>query len=341
MERKRLIEHAVGGTNKNRLEKLNKLEQIYKWVDDIHEEHELEKSAELIQQIKTLDKGIEQIVKKYGGQHLVARLEKIHIIPKEYVSDYTDGEAAGGSTNSVSGETIVEENSSRERMLRIVAHELLHLNSFKSVTVKDYARLRRSGLTSYATDFDSDISDIQRYFKDFEEAVVEECSKEAFNLVANEMGFSEQISAADEMRSILTDYMLQIGTPKEIIEEQAREIVSVEHAVAYLKHAKAGVNGDTSLGASVLQQFEKARESGDLIEAARPLERNKLREVIQKTVEKSGGEFSEQQVFQLFAEAHFSGRYLPLARLIERIHGKGAFRELATSDVYTEQKETP
>ena len=38
----------------------------------------------------------------------------------------------------------------------------------------------------------------------------------------------------------------------------------------------------------------------------------------------------QEELFDEFARAHFTGNYLPLARIIEDTFGKGAFREIAT-----------
>jgi hypothetical protein len=44
----------------------------------------------------------------------------------------------------------------------------------------------------------------------------------------------------------------------------------------------------------------------------------------------SGGKFKNRdEVFDEFAKANFSGNYLPLARTVEGVLGKGSFRRLA------------
>lgn len=53
-------------------------------------------------------------------------------------------------------------------------------------------------------------------------------------------------------------------------------------------------------------------------------------ELLDKLVEGSGGKFKNRdEVFDEFAKANFSGNYLPLARMVEGIFGKGSFRRLA------------
>lgn len=57
---------------------------------------------------------------------------------------------------------------------------------------------------------------------------------------------------------------------------------------------------------------------------------NALRVTCQDLYERNRERFvSPQEVFRVFAEAYFSGKLLPLARLIEKTYGKGAFRFIA------------
>lgn len=57
---------------------------------------------------------------------------------------------------------------------------------------------------------------------------------------------------------------------------------------------------------------------------------NKLRATCQELYERNPERFtSAREVFQVFAEAYFSGKLLTLARLVEKNYGKGAFRFLA------------
>jgi len=61
-----------------------------------------------------------------------------------------------------------------------------------------------------------------------------------------------------------------------------------------------------------------------------PKERKRLRSLIDKIYNKNKDDFVDQEaVFKVFTKAYFTGRILPLARLIEKTLGKGAFNKLA------------
>jgi hypothetical protein len=52
-------------------------------------------------------------------------------------------------------------------------------------------------------------------------------------------------------------------------------------------------------------------------------------DIINKIQQKFPEQFSTQeQVFDVFASAYFSGRLLPVARLIEKTFGSGSFRKI-------------
>ena len=59
-------------------------------------------------------------------------------------------------------------------------------------------------------------------------------------------------------------------------------------------------------------------------------ERSKLYVLLDNMVEKSNGEYKNRsEIFAEFAKANFIGNYLPLARIVEKILGKGEFRKIA------------
>ena len=76
--------------------------------------------------------------------------------------------------------------------------------------------------------------------------------------------------------------------------------------------------------------FGALYEKGEVETVERYKERKKLYKLLDKLVINSGGKFkSRDEVFDEFAKANFSGNYLPLARTVEGILGKGSFRKLA------------
>ena len=59
-------------------------------------------------------------------------------------------------------------------------------------------------------------------------------------------------------------------------------------------------------------------------------ERDTFNKVLDEIITNSKGKLNNREkLFDEFARAHFSGNYLPLARVIEDALGKGAFRKIA------------
>jgi ribosome-associated toxin RatA of RatAB toxin-antitoxin module len=77
--------------------------------------------------------------------------------------------------------------------------------------------------------------------------------------------------------------------------------------------------------------FDTLNKKGDEVEfLERYDERIKMYELMDNLIAKSGGRLKNRdEVFGEFAKAHFSGNYLPLARMVENTLSKGSFRELA------------
>lgn len=58
-------------------------------------------------------------------------------------------------------------------------------------------------------------------------------------------------------------------------------------------------------------------------------ERAKLNKIVKDIFEKNSDKFeSQEEVFDEFARAYFTGKLLPIARLIEKTYGKGSFRKV-------------
>ncbi|MEK7168067.1 MAG: hypothetical protein AAB791_03650, partial [Patescibacteria group bacterium] len=56
----------------------------------------------------------------------------------------------------------------------------------------------------------------------------------------------------------------------------------------------------------------------------------KMYELLDRLVAGSDGKFKHRdEVFDEFARANFSGNYLPLARIVENILGRGMFKKMA------------
>lgn len=76
--------------------------------------------------------------------------------------------------------------------------------------------------------------------------------------------------------------------------------------------------------------FDAMNEKGDVTTLERRTEREKLYTLLDKIVGSSGGKYNNRdEVFDVLAKANFSGNYMPAARMIEGILGKGSFRKIA------------
>lgn len=170
-------------------------------------------------------------------------------------------------------------------------HEILHTQSFQSVSVfRSGPVMRRTGLSLYSPRQKRD------YFRYFTEAITEELvirfDRKYFPIIP---GLSVLVTERDEFRGQVT--------------HEAEEIASYR---TYRSRC--------CLWRTDVQHYHYRQERGFLWETIGRI-CGALREC--------GERRDSEEVFRMFVCAAYSGRLLPLARLIERTLGRGSFRALA------------
>ncbi len=77
------------------------------------------------------------------------------------------------------------------------------------------------------------------------------------------------------------------------------------------------------------QQIEKIEIAGEKVDTTRQRELGDLLKYLDIVLEKNRGDFSgREEILHMFMQAQVTGNLLPVARLIEKTFGKGAFRKL-------------
>lgn len=184
----------------------------------------------------------------------------------------------------------------------ILAHELIHMQNFQSMNAqwkddeKDtlHFHRRREGMTIYSSSDEKD--DVHVYFHWLEEAVTQELTRR-------------------------------------FAVENFEDMPGLAHPLNYrednLPHlSKADLFSDSYIRTIHKRGFEGIVKWGDSRTYVK--ERNVLNDLIDQIYQKNADQFSSREdVFAVFAKAHFTGRLLPMTRLIEKTMGKGYLRKLA------------
>lgn len=334
MEGKTHYERIIGGTPEEKEVASMELQAIFEERSEKLAEYEIEKSPEDLEILKKTESVIDRMVAQYGGEPKPLPLDHIYVLKPGSVLAMTEGKLSGGIHKPLGLKIGVERGKSKSLFVSTVAHELFHLKSYKSARVGksgEDVRLYRSGLLMIdRKDPNEEMGDEKEYFAMLEEAIVAECTKKFLDEISKDSAFSEEAEAVKKFRDWVVAYYRSGGIPEEKAKEFERELKYISEPQDKVERVLTFSDDKEKRQAYAAGMFGALYEKGEVETVERYRERKKLYEFLDKLVENSGGKFKNRdEVFDEFAKANFSGNYLPLARTVESILGKGSFRRLA------------
>lgn len=317
-QKKRLgIDHVFGDGSDTAIEKLAAIPNPELPVSD-----ELEKTDEEKKIIDVAMKKVGEYVVRRGAEKYEVRPEWIHVVPFGTHGLLRAG--ASGFQSPYSGRIILARHEHPVEFANVLVHELLHGAGRRSVQITSAEELvpYRSGITSY------DRRGEQMYFRHLEEALV---------AYANEVLMNELV----QEEKIFDHYRKEIGSLRE--EYQAALVASgfSDVAAKNIPNDLLVVQDPDAFRAILLEAsargtreffIETMRAKGN--EVAQYRERreeiSRMHKLIADIAEHSEGKYHDRsRVFRALMRAHCTGRYLPIARMIESALGKGSFRRVA------------
>lgn len=334
MKGKTHYERIIGGTEEEKMVASKELQTEFEKMSAKLAEYELEKNPEDLKIIQKTESIIDRMVAQYGGEPKPLPLDHIYVLKPGSVLAMTEGKLAVGIHKPLGLKIGVERGKSKSLFASTVAHELFHLKSYKSARVGksgEDVRLYRSGLSMIdRKDPNEEMGNEKEYFAILEEAIVAECTKKFLDEISKDSAFSEEAEAVKKFRDWVVAYHRSGGIPEEKAKEFERELKYISEPQNKVERVLAFSDDEEERQAYAAGMFEALCEKGEVETVERYRERKKLYELLDKLVENSGGKFKNRdEVFDEFAKANFSGNYLPLARTVESILGKGSFRKLA------------
>lgn len=288
--------------------------------------HEVEESPEIRKLTEDINAHLAEFVSAYDCEPINIKPEHIHFfdrrqLPSDYqhkLEDEHGGVVRGFyvPAQQAIGIVLEKDSMSPTEIATLVAHEMIHFNSFQSVTVEQSNRStettpeairtnkRRIGLKIKGRDG-------KTYFPDFNEAVTEQLTQRFAN---------EYFPEIPLLREELVRYAFREMEEVEKLRERFHEVV--ESSAEGLKDRY-----------QLLLEKPATHHSQTHRYTSYEVERAHLNDVIDDLYEKNRDDFgSREDVFQLFAKAALGGRLLPLARLLEKTYGRGSFRKLGESE---------
>jgi hypothetical protein len=270
--------------------------------------HEKEKGAEELEIINGILGRISDFARGYGGKAVRGLTPaNIHLIDTAKLSPDDKAAIQRADVGAIydfrtQSAIVLPEKDSRLITAQRIVHELIHLHAFTSLEAeKEPSSESSSLLTVQGKELHPrrigfgvfDATHTKRYFRDLDEAIIEELSSRF-----DARYFAEIPALASELE--------RRETMRKKVKRDAREIAAVV----------SKQSGDDQWKTSI-----EAWRYGT--------QRERLRSLVHQIYEAHRDEFaSEEDVFAVFAKAVMTGRLLETARLIEKTFGKGSFARL-------------
>lgn len=263
----------------------------------------------------------------YGSSRIVDP-ERIFILKSKGVASLTENRLSEAMFNAGSQSAAVDRTQSVALVARSAFHEALHLASYQSAQLfEDNAYgSYRNGIGMVGRKEEA------YYFADAQEAIIAVLSRRFFeHVVANDVHYEREIERTAFIKDWIRDYVRQSKIPEQHMLERMKYIDEVlifpNNELIHSLLKKQIFDDDYKMG--VIEGYYKTDfDSGSLMHERRK-ERELLDTILDRVVIAGKGKIKKNELFDEFARAHFTGNYLPLARTIEGILGKGSFREIA------------
>jgi hypothetical protein len=280
------------------------------------------------------ESAVDDMVKRYGGDPKPFPLDHVYVLKPGSVLAMTEGKLGGGIHKPLGVKIGVEKGDSKLLFASGVAHELFHAKSPKSARVGksgDGAHLYRTGISMIdRKDTSVAIGDEKEYFGMLEEAIVAECTKRLLEQITKEEPFREEAEAVKKIWGWVREYHRKGGVSEETLEQMGEELKFIADPQKRIEEVETYSENEVDRQAYAAGMLRRVHEKGEVESMERWHERKMMYDVLDDIVAKSNGKFKNRnEVFNEFARANFSGNYLPLARMVEGILGKGSFRRLA------------
>lgn len=334
MEGKTHYERIIGGNREEKEKASEALQVVFEERSKNLAKYEIEKSPEDLEILKKTEAIVDRMIAQYGGEPKALPLDHVYVLKPGSVLAMTEGKLAGGIHQPIGLKVGVEKGKSKLLFASTVAHELFHLKSYKSARVGksgEDVRLYRSGFSMFdKKDADKEAGEEKEYFAALEEAIVAECTKKFLDKISEDSIFHEEAGALQRLKNWIIAYHRRGGVAEEEIKKLEKELKYIANPQDKVEQVLANVDTEEKREAYAAGMFAALYEQGEVETTERYRERKKLYDILDILIARSDGAFKNRdEVFDEFAKANFSGKYLPIARTVEGILGKGSFRKLA------------
>lgn len=329
----------IGGTDEQRENARTKLSQERNktgqeiWGDDLLKVTDIEKL--IIEDCVEYANGVAQ---KFGADIKISP-EQFFVLKQGAIAKdsprFKDGHALASKNSLTAG---IERLETHRAVFEVaVVHEAFHLlEAFAERIDKDgNAYPYRSGISMMEFDFESD-DYLVIYFGDIQEAVVAELTGRYIKeKIASNPVYREDMEMTEFVKNWLASF-LDRQKQKETLhdEKKSQSLVDNIFILPYEQRVLDVLNdpakSDGHKVGYLRGYYDEYIYSDHLGLRERIIEREKFGEFCNELISASNGMYqNKDQIVDDFAQAQFTGKYLPLAHKIEASLGKGSFRRIA------------
>ncbi len=291
-ENKQKIKEELGENFSNNLNAFSEKER------DLLEKYEYPKSKEEIELINFANNEVNKLRESFGLEPYDVPVENFHIVPPNIFHKLLTADAEVAAA-IYSKQAIIFDASERGNLLSFSnssIHELLHLKAHATFEVEEKddeitKTIYRSGVSSVSAQ--SNVNP-HHHFYGLHEAIVSTQQK--------------------KMSSVILEHPLLLEEKKRMSTQKALGII--EYVSEKQKIPKDDI-------------FWVEKDGKDYLDIAYRKNRETLSYVCNEILKEFPDKFSSQdEVFNRFLRAQFTGQLLPVARLVESVFGEGSFRTL-------------
>jgi hypothetical protein len=276
------------------------------------------------QNIEQTSRQINEIVQCYGAPEKPS--PKVIMLQSGGVFEVTNGKFRDGVCYHYRRRILIDSCDSKINFATCLAHEMFHLAGYTSLRFSQETQddeLHRVGISIFGKDGEI------VYFAEIEEAIIAEAVQIYFDqYLRKDSRFADEIKKTDFVKGWLKKYYNWAKMPLEKQNEILDNIYSFPDVNDLIEKLNGSNNEEYKFG-FLYGYIEGMFEDGVVAIRERIEERKKLDLIVGAILKHANGKYKDrQEIINIFMQANFSGKLLPLARMIENTFGKGAFRSL-------------
>ena len=330
MDHQPSFEQIIGGTQEEQdALRIKAAKATERGIEEKYEQYIVERTPPEDAAIKSAVSYTSEVARQYGSTKQVDE-KRIFLLKPGAIQEVSKNNMRKGFYEPFNQIIAVDRYESIAVLAVRVAHELFHMHSYHSAQIfqDTNSAIYRSGIGMLGREQE------WAYFSFAEEAIIATLSKRFFDeVICHDPLYEEDI----RYTGLIKDWMINNLKKAELPEDKMSSRMSFIQEILIFPNGKSMfevlIDQEKEFAIKLgyfSDRYEKELKQGNIMRERRK-EREAFSVVLDRIIHQSKGAITNKEIlFDAFARAHFTGNYIPLARLIDGALGKGSFRAIAT-----------